>query len=54
MVEKMKTDVDRLLLLLTMKKTFPIYFTKTELFFNFRTRVVHLRLFLSFLPFPKF
>ena len=32
MKEKIKTDVDRLLLVLTMKKKFPIYFAKIELF----------------------
>ena len=30
-------DVDRLLLVLTMKTIFPIYFAKIELFFNFET-----------------
>ena len=37
MVEKIKTDVDRLLLVSTIKTYFPIYFAKTELF-NFETR----------------
>ena len=38
MVEKIKTDVDRLLLVSTMKKQCPIYFAETELFFNFETK----------------
>ena len=49
MVEKVKTDVDRLLLVLTMKKKFPIYFAKTELFSILKPKVVYLSLFLSFL-----
>ena len=32
MGEKIKTDVDRLLFVLTVKKKFPIYFAKIELF----------------------
>ena len=31
MIEKIKTDTDRLLLVLKMKIKFPIYFSKTEL-----------------------
>ena len=38
MVKKIKTDVDRLLLVLIMNKRFPIYFDKTELFFNIETK----------------
>ena len=37
MVEKIKTDVDRLLLVLTVKTNFSIYFAKTELF-HFRNQ----------------
>ena len=36
-VEKTKTD-DRLLLVMTMKQNFPIYFAKIELFSNFETK----------------
>ena len=38
MVEKIKTNVGRLLLVLIMKTNFPIYFAKIELFFNFETK----------------
>ena len=38
MSEKIKVDVDRLLLVLIIKTTFPIYFAKIELFFNFETQ----------------
>ena len=38
MIEKIKADVDRLLLVLKMKKKLPIYFTKTELFLNFEIK----------------
>ena len=38
MVEKIKTDVDGLLFVLTVKKNFPIYFAKFELFFNLDTK----------------
>ena len=37
MVKNMKTDVDRLLLFLTIKKNLPIYFAKIQLFFNFKS-----------------
>ena len=37
-VEKIKTDVDKLLLVLTMKIFFSIYFAKIELFLNFETK----------------
>ena len=37
MSEKIKTGVDRLLLVVIMKTNFPIYFVKTELFLNFET-----------------
>ena len=39
MAEKIKTDVDSLLLMLIMKTNFPIYFAKIELFFNFKTKI---------------
>ena len=35
----MKMKVERLLLVLTMKTNFPIYFAKTEIFFNFETKI---------------
>ena len=38
MVEKIKTYVGRLLLVLTTKINFPIYFAKIELSFNFETK----------------
>ena len=38
MAEKIKMDVDRLLLILIMKTKFPIYFAKIELFSNFETK----------------
>ena len=38
MVEKIETDVDQLLLVLTMNTIFPIYIAKIELFFNFETK----------------
>ena len=38
MVEKIKTDVDKLLLVLTMNTIFPIYIAKIELFLNFVTK----------------
>ena len=38
MVEKIETDVDKLLLVLTMNRIFPIYIAKIELFFNFETK----------------
>ena len=53
MVGKIKTDVDGLLLNLTMKKNFPIDFVKIELLSFFKSKAVHLHLFLSTLPFPK-
>ena len=34
MLQKIKTDVNRLLLVLIMKTNFPIYFAKIELFFQ--------------------
>ena len=38
MVEKIKTDVDKLFFFFTVKKNFPIYFAKIELLFNFETK----------------
>ena len=38
MVKKIKTDVDRLLLILIIKIKFTIYFAEIELFFNFETK----------------
>ena len=38
MLEKIETDVDRLLLVLTMNKNVPIYFAKIELSFNFEIK----------------
>ena len=38
MAEKIKTDVDRLLLVLIMKTNSPIYFANIELSFNFETK----------------
>ena len=38
MVEKTKTDVDRLLMVLTMEINFLICFGKIELIFNFETK----------------
>ena len=37
MVKKIKTDVDKLMIL-TMKHEFSIYFAKIELFFSFETK----------------
>ena len=38
MTEKIKTDVDKLLLIMTTEKKFPIDYNKIELFLNFETR----------------
>ena len=38
MVEKIKTGVDILLLILAIEKHFPIYFAKSVVFFNFETK----------------
>ena len=40
MLEKIKTDVDRLLLVLTMKKNFLIHFAKIELFLISKAKVL--------------
>ena len=50
----MKTDIDRLLLVLIMKKKILTYFAKIELFSIFIPKVVHICPFLSFLTFLKF
>ena len=54
MVEKIKTEVDRVLLVLNMKKNFPIYFTKIELFLNFETESSLSIPVLPYIPFFKF
>ena len=46
-------DVNRLLLVLIMKKKFLIHFAKIELLI-LKLKVVYLRPFLSYLPLPKF
>ena len=38
MVEKIKMDVNRLLFVLKVKKKFPIYFAKIELFTKFKIK----------------
>ena len=38
MVKKIKTDVDGLLFVLTVKTNFTIYFANIEFFFQFRTQ----------------
>ena len=53
MVEKMKTEVDRLLFVLIIRKN-PKYFVKPNFFSFLKSNVVYLRPFLSSLPFPKF
>ena len=54
MLEKMKTDVDRLLLILTLEKTFPKYFVWLNFVSFPKPDVVYLRPFLTSLQFPKF
>ena len=54
MVQKIETDVDKLLLVLKMNKNFPIYITKIQLLLYFETKVVYVRPFLSSLPFTRF
>ena len=54
MVEKIKTDLDRLLLILTMKKSFPMYSDGIELFSISKPKVVYFSPFLSTLPSQKF
>ena len=53
MVEKMKTDADKLLLVLKMEKFFKKYFVKLNCFSFSKPNVVYLRLFSSSLPFLK-
>ena len=53
-LEKIKADVDRLLLVLIVKKKFPIYFAEIYLFSISKPKVAYLRPFLSSLPFHKF
>ena len=50
----MKTDVNRLLLILTKKINFSTYFATIELFLNSKPKVVYLRPFLLSLPSSKF
>ena len=54
MVEKITTDVDRLLLVLIMEKKCPKYFVKLNFFPFLKPNVVYLRPFLTSLQFPKF
>ena len=54
MVEKIKTDVDRLLLILILKKNFRYILLKLNFFSLSKPKVVYLRPFLSSLPSPKF
>ena len=54
MVKKMKTDVDRLLLVLTMEKKIQKYFVKLKFFSFLKPNVVYLRPFLTSLQFTKF
>ena len=54
MAEKIETDIDRLLLVLIMKKKLPIYFAKIELFSFSKQNLVYLRPFLTSLQFTKF
>ena len=48
MVDKIETDVDKLLLVLTMNTNFPIYIAKIELFSIFKPKVVYNRLYLHY------
>ena len=50
----MKTDVDRLLLVLKMKKQFPKSFVELNYFLFYKPNLVYLRSLLSSLPFLKF
>ena len=54
MVEKMKTDVDRLLLILIMGKKFPKYFVKLNFFLFLKPNLVYLHSFLASPQFSKF
>ena len=55
MLEKMKTDVDKLLSVLSLKNKFPIDFTKIDLFFYFSNQklAIYVRLYLLYY-FPNF
>ena len=53
MVEKIKTDVDKLLLILKMKKNFQYILVKLNFISISKPKVVYLRPFLSSLPLPK-
>ena len=54
MVDKIKTDVDRLLLVSKMKKSSISQNISTNFFSLLKPKVVYLRPFLSYLPFSKF
>ena len=54
MAEKIKTDVDRLLLISKLKKSFRHILLNLKLFPILKSKVVYLRPFLFSLPFPKF
>ena len=54
MVEKIKMDVDRLLLVSKLKKGFRYILLKLDFFSTSNSKVVHLRPFLSSLSFTKF
>ena len=54
MAQKIKTDVDRLLLVLIMKKKYVDIFCKIELLFLFsKPKVVYVRTFLFYRPFSQ-
>ena len=54
MVEKMKTDVDRLLLVLKIETKFSKYFVKLNFFSFSKPNAAYLRPFLASLQFLKF
>ena len=55
MLEKIKMEVDRLLLVLIMKINFPTYFAEIELFFNFETKIsLSTSVFIFSITIPKF
>ena len=55
MVEKIETNVDRLLLVLIVKKKCSDgFFLRLNFFSFFKAKAAYLRPFLSALPFPKF
>ena len=54
MVEKIKTDVDRVHLVLIMEKKIPKYFVKLNFFSFSKLNVVYLHPFLTSLQFPEF